>query len=211
MIEFGKTLRAAREAKGLTTGDIAQRTHMMIQTVEGLESEDFSRIVAPIYGRGFVKLYCETVGLEPKPMIDSFMELFNGTKSKESNKETPAPAPEPAPAEIAPAPEQSIARYAGNLPSEFDRRFRMPMVNWRLVVLGAAAIAVLLLVVLAVSAVYKATMTAPEEQTETVEEEVVEEPVAVEESVTDKAPRKPLPLKPFYIDSDHSTETERKQ
>ncbi len=218
MIEFGKTLRAAREAKGLTTGDIAQRTHMMIQTVEGLENEDFSRIVAPIYGRGFVKLYCETVGLEPKPMIDAFMELFNGTKAKESHQETPppappkqtAPAPAPAPAETAPAPEQSLSRYAGNLPSELDRRFRMPMVNWRLMVLGAAALAVLLLIVFAISAIYRATMTAPEEQTETVEEEVVEEPVAVDASETDKAPRKPLPLKPFYIDSDHSTETERK-
>ena len=54
MIEFGKTLRAAREAKGLTTGQIAERTHMMVQTVEGLENENFSKIVAPIYGRGFV-------------------------------------------------------------------------------------------------------------------------------------------------------------
>ena len=69
MIEFGKTLRMAREAKGLTPGQVAERTHMIVQTVEGLEREDFSKIVAPIYGRGFVKLYCEAVGLEPKPLV----------------------------------------------------------------------------------------------------------------------------------------------
>ena len=51
MIEFGKTLRAARESKGLTPGQIAEKTHMMVQMVEGLEKEDFSKIVAPIYGR----------------------------------------------------------------------------------------------------------------------------------------------------------------
>ena len=74
MIEFGKTLRTAREAKGLTPGQIAERTHMMIQVVEGLENENFSKIVAPIYGRGFVKLYCEAVGLEPKPLVDAFIK-----------------------------------------------------------------------------------------------------------------------------------------
>ena len=78
MIEFGKTLRTAREAKGLTPGQIAERTHMMIQVVEGLENENFSKIVAPIYGRGFVKLYCEAVGLEPKPLVDAFMEIYGG-------------------------------------------------------------------------------------------------------------------------------------
>ena len=75
MIEFGETLRQAREAKGLTTSQVAQTTHLLVQQIEALEREDFSRIAAPIYGRGFVKLYCEVVGLEPKPLIDAFMEI----------------------------------------------------------------------------------------------------------------------------------------
>ena len=57
MIEFGKTLRQAREAKGLTVDDIAKATHMMARQIEALENEDFSGFAAPIYGRGFVKLY----------------------------------------------------------------------------------------------------------------------------------------------------------
>ena len=92
MIEFGKTLRTAREAKGLTPGQIAERTHMMIQVVEGLENEDFSRIVAPIYGRGFVKLYCEAVGLEPKPLVDAFMEIYSSGRGTSAAKSA-APAP----------------------------------------------------------------------------------------------------------------------
>ena len=90
MMEFGKTLRTAREAKGLTTGQIAERTHMMVQVVEGLENEDFSKIVAPIYGRGFVKLYCETVGLEPKPLVDAFMEIYSGGRGKSAAPHEPA-------------------------------------------------------------------------------------------------------------------------
>ena len=81
MIEFGKTLRASREAKGLTTSEVAQKTHMLVQQVEALEKEDFSKIAAPIYGRGFVKLYCEAVGItDYKPLIDEFMDIYSGNK-----------------------------------------------------------------------------------------------------------------------------------
>jgi len=107
MIEFGATLRAAREAKGYTIAQIAEATHMSPSTVEDLEREDFSRIAAPIYGRGFVKLYCETVGLDTKQFIAEFMDIYNGNRDT-SIKERPikaAPEPEPTPApEPAPAP-----------------------------------------------------------------------------------------------------------
>ena len=53
-MSFGQTLRAAREAKGITTSELAARTHLLVQIVEGLENEDFRRIPAPSYGRGFV-------------------------------------------------------------------------------------------------------------------------------------------------------------
>lgn len=98
MIEFGATLRAAREARGLTPAQLAQTTHLMAQQIEALENEDFSKIAAPIYGRGFVKLYCEGVGLDPKPMIDEFMEIFSGNRQPAIRMRASAPAPAPAPA-----------------------------------------------------------------------------------------------------------------
>lgn len=117
MIEFGKTLKDAREAAGLSIQQIAERTHMMSAMIEDLENERFNRIVAPIYGRGFVKLYCEAVGLDPKPLVTEFMEIFTGTRSPTIRErvivntpapEVAAPAPEPEPViepEVAPAPE----------------------------------------------------------------------------------------------------------
>ena len=112
MIEFGKTLRSAREAKGYTVSQIAEMTHLKSQVVEGLESEDFCKIAAPIYGRGFVKLYCEAVGLEPKPLVDEFMAIMNGEREiaiKERPAAKPPVAPEPPtppPPTPAPAPEE---------------------------------------------------------------------------------------------------------
>ena len=107
MIEFGKTLREAREAKGLGIADIAERTHMMSSMIADLENEDFSRLAAPIYGRGFVKLYCQTVGIDPAPMIAEFMEIYNGNREpaiRERAVPAAEPAPESAPATVA-APE----------------------------------------------------------------------------------------------------------
>lgn len=91
MIEFGRTLREAREAKGLSISQVAETTRIMHSIVDGLENENFSGIPAPIYGRGFVKLYCETVGLDPKPMIAEFMEIYNGNRDV-GIKERPRPA-----------------------------------------------------------------------------------------------------------------------
>ena len=108
MIEFGKTLRSAREAKGYTVSQIAEMTHLKSSTVDGLENEDFSMIAAPIYGRGFVKLYCEAVGLEPKPLVDEFMAIMNGEHEiaiKERSSAEPSVA-EPPPPIPASAPEE---------------------------------------------------------------------------------------------------------
>lgn len=241
MMEFGKTLRTAREAKGLTTGQIAERTHMMVQVVEGLENEDFSKIVAPIYGRGFVKLYCETVGLEPKPLVDAFMEIYSGGRGKSAAPHEPAKpeprqvepaAPESPPKPVAPEPPQRVqetidfgappaaetprqqpttSRYAAPMP--IDDGFSMPAVNWRMVALGAAAVAIVVLALLGVRALYRVTMTAPEDETTEVAAPAPDPtPAPTDAQAPAKAPvdRKPLPLKPFYIDSNHQTETENK-
>jgi transcriptional regulator with XRE-family HTH domain len=93
MIEFGKTLRLAREAKGYTVSQLAEITRMIHQTIEDLENENFTRIAAPIYGRGFVKLYCEAVGLDPKPMVAEFMEIFSGNRELGIKERIPTPEP----------------------------------------------------------------------------------------------------------------------
>ena len=101
-MSFGNTLRAARESLGITTSELAARTHMLVQIVEGLENEDFRRIPAPIYGRGFIKLYSEAVGLDPKPLQAEFMELF--ARAKEAPEKAVA-IPEPPRRAVPPAAE----------------------------------------------------------------------------------------------------------
>ncbi len=134
MIEFGETLRKAREAKGLTPADISQKTHMMAQQVEALEREDFSRIVAPIYGRGFVKLYCGAVGIDPKPLVEAFMEIYSGKREpvirrKETKAPAPAPKPEPEPE---PGPEPQPEPQPAPEPESEPRPEPPPKAEFRL-------------------------------------------------------------------------------
>ncbi len=182
MIEFGKTLREAREDKGLSIAQVADATHMMSQIVEGLENEDFSRIVAPIYGRGFVKLYCEAVGLDPKELTAAFMEIYNGNRaaaSREPEEVQPAAAPEPVetvkapeePPTPPPAPSFFEQPAAAEPPKPMKKRaFKMPEMSmpevppslWRMATLVAIVIVVIWAGFIGVRALYRATMTAPE-------------------------------------------------
>lgn len=230
MIEFGKSLRAARETKGYTIVQLAEITHLAPSTITELESEDFSRIAAPIYGRGFVKLYCEAVGLEPKPLVEEFMNIFNGNRDTEirerpvSSEPAPAPTEEPA-AEpvpepepiaeseptpepnlfqqeepvIAPAPTEeasgqgTLSRYATPL-RERDQP-SLPSSTWRICIVGAAALAILILVIYGLRAVYRATSPAEDSDDAPA---VQEQPAA--KPATPKAERAAQKIPSLYID-----------
>lgn len=130
MMEFGKSLRAAREAKGFTVLQLAETTHLAPSVVENLENEDFSHIAAPIYGRGFVKLYCEAVGLASKPMIDQFMDLLNGTTEPRIRERPVAPEAPAAtsenPPEDEPIPEPPPQQDLFRSQTPLDERRNLP-------------------------------------------------------------------------------------
>ena len=54
--------------------------------VKAIEADDFDRLVAPVYARGFIKLYAECVGLDPMPLQKQF---------DVSSRAAPALAPSP--------------------------------------------------------------------------------------------------------------------
>ena len=110
MSTFGQILRDAREAKGLSTSQVAAKTHILVQIIEGMENEDFHRIPAAIYGRGFVKSYAACVGLDPQPLLREFMDIYEGRRAPTvqirpvPTAEPPTPPPMPAPPPSEPAP-----------------------------------------------------------------------------------------------------------
>ena len=102
-MSFGQTLRNAREAKGLSLSKVAADTRILVQIIADMENEDFHRIPAAIYGRGFVRLFAEEVGLDPAPLVHEFMEIFQGRRPpKPATSLQPPPAATPA-ADVPPA------------------------------------------------------------------------------------------------------------
>ena len=73
---IGHILRNARIAKQLTASQVAEATRMKVQIVQDLENDDFHRIAATIYGKGFIKLYAECVGLDPHPLIQDYLSTI---------------------------------------------------------------------------------------------------------------------------------------
>ena len=59
---IGARLRAAREKRGLTLLQAAERLHVDARVVQALEAEDFAALGADVYVRGHLRRYAEAVG-----------------------------------------------------------------------------------------------------------------------------------------------------
>ncbi len=72
---IGTRLRAAREKKGLTILQTAEKLHVDPRIVEALEVEDFAALGAAVYARGHLRHYAELVG-EPATELQ---ELYSSS------------------------------------------------------------------------------------------------------------------------------------
>lgn len=78
---LGQIFREARIRKGYTESEVADRIKMNPQMVADLETENYSRIAAPIYGKGYVRKYAEFLGLDFRPLVDEFTATFETNKN----------------------------------------------------------------------------------------------------------------------------------
>jgi cytoskeletal protein RodZ len=73
-MDVGATLRHARTRKGLTLEQLARATKISISQLEALEVNDFDRLPASIYTRGFLRAYAREVDLDPEEIVDEYLE-----------------------------------------------------------------------------------------------------------------------------------------
>lgn len=118
METLGSKLRIAREAKGLTISQLGEMTRIKSQQIEGLERDDYSKIPAPMYVKGFIKLCAQALDMEPGPLLALYEQQIGEARPvKPTVRETkvlrPAPVPDPAPEKV-PEPGE-LRRRAGSL------------------------------------------------------------------------------------------------
>jgi cytoskeletal protein RodZ len=73
---IGRTLREARERRGLSLRQIANTTRIAVAVLESLERDDISRLPGGIFSRAFVRSYAVEVGLDPELVIRDFIAQF---------------------------------------------------------------------------------------------------------------------------------------
>ncbi len=109
---LGQELKEARMRMDLTASEVASATRMKVQIVEAIEDDDYSVFAAPIYGKGFIRLYAEYVGLDARPMVEEFTDSFTAGASPQPRPQMrareKAPDPEPTPEPTPSAPQEDV-------------------------------------------------------------------------------------------------------
>jgi cytoskeleton protein RodZ len=88
---IGARLRAAREHKGLTMLQAAEKLHVDARVLEALEAEDFAALGADVYVRGHLRRYADLVGERPEEL----QELYAGSRRAAPPDLTRIPRSEP--------------------------------------------------------------------------------------------------------------------
>lgn len=83
----GDTLRAAREAKGLTLAAVAQQLNLTERALSQIEAGDFSRLPGLTFARGYVRAYSKLLELDPNRLVNEF-DQYTGSGSGASSLQT---------------------------------------------------------------------------------------------------------------------------
>jgi cytoskeletal protein RodZ len=87
---IGETLREARHVKQASLEDASRATKIKLEILERLESDDFNALAAPMYTKGFLKLYAEYLGLDAPTVVDAYLKSQGGLRRQGLQVETEA-------------------------------------------------------------------------------------------------------------------------
>ncbi|MEX2015000.1 MAG: helix-turn-helix domain-containing protein [Candidatus Hydrogenedentales bacterium] len=67
----GQELRARREKRGLNYDEVYRELRVPAYCIRAFESGDLDSLPALIYSQGFLKSYCEFLGVNPEPYVEA--------------------------------------------------------------------------------------------------------------------------------------------
>jgi cytoskeletal protein RodZ len=88
MESIGETLREARHNKRASLEDASRATRIKIDILEQLEADEFDRLAAPTYTKGFLKLYAEYLGLDSHSVVEAYLRSQGGLRRQGLHMET---------------------------------------------------------------------------------------------------------------------------
>ena len=70
---IGEKLKKIRQNKGLSLEDVHKKTKIHLSILKAIEGESLTNL-SPIYLKGFLKIYCKFLGIDPKECIPDYKE-----------------------------------------------------------------------------------------------------------------------------------------
>lgn len=80
--QIGQKLKMARESKGLSLGQIYDRTKISTANLEAIEAGDIDQLPEPVYVSGFIKRYAECVGLNGQNLTEEFRQASDDEEDR---------------------------------------------------------------------------------------------------------------------------------
>ena len=71
-ISAGEQLKHLREQKNFSVNDIASRLNLETRIIEAIERNDFEKLTAATYARGYLRSYAKLLGADPDTIIASY-------------------------------------------------------------------------------------------------------------------------------------------
>lgn len=71
----GVRLKKIRQERGLTLEDIQKKTKIHLNVLRAVEGDNLSNL-SPVYLKGFIKIYCNYLGLDPKEYIGESSQSY---------------------------------------------------------------------------------------------------------------------------------------
>ena len=68
----GAIVRAQRETRGLTRQDIADTLNLGVRVVEDIETENWARLPAAAFTRGYLRAYAKLLDIDPDTVVSAF-------------------------------------------------------------------------------------------------------------------------------------------
>jgi hypothetical protein len=70
---FGQELRRERELREIGLREVAEATKINLRYLEALERDDFGHLPEEVYVRGFVRAYCQHIGVDAEAMVNALI------------------------------------------------------------------------------------------------------------------------------------------
>lgn len=78
----GRELKQVRERMGVELQTVSKETKISLKILESLEEENFEKLPALVYLKGFLKSYAQSLGLDPQKVVEGYLQSMGESKKK---------------------------------------------------------------------------------------------------------------------------------